>query len=336
MRDFKSVIAEFSPSWFAVVMGTGVFATSTHLMNSSHPSPALDYLVRILVPLNFIFFFIILIPWSLRWILFTQNAIEDLKHPVRGNFYVTMGIGSLALSLNLSLFGMKDVAYGFWLLGSGAVVFFQVLVMFLTFVGERVKLEHISPVWFLGTTGLLLIPSSGIAILGGDMNSYHLLVFDFSFGTGFLLYFALLAIWLYRFILHEPLKGELLPLFWINMGPIGAVITTLATYFSTFPGEIGVSKFFAMVFLGFGMWWFLISIMVTLYYVKKVHISYRSVWWSFTFPLGQYLVGVLYLNSSLNYESLDSFSILLYGVLIFLWLLNVLMTLVYFKDRIKK
>ncbi len=328
MRGFKSVIRSFSPSWFAVVMGTGVFATSTYLLSIILNSNILMELFKCLTPLNFILFFVIFVPWILKWLVFPLESIENFKHPVEGNFYVTIGIGALVLSMNLFLMNLDSVALAFWIFGSLAVVVIQIALMFLTFVGKRVRLEHISPVWFLSTTGLLLIPSVGVAMISSnDINSYYFLLFDFAFGTGFLLYLYLMAIWLYRFILHEPIKGDLIPLFWINMGPIGAGITSLMTYFSFYPEEMGSAVFFAIILLGFGLWWFLMSVMVIVYYIRNVSFSYRSIWWSFTFPLGQFLVGMLYLNDYLKYESLFLISIILYAALIFLWTLNIILTL---------
>ncbi len=328
MESFKGIIRNFSPSWFAVIMGTGVFATSTYLIASHYSLAPLFYIFQFLVPFNFILFFVILVPWSMRWIFYHRDAVEDFKDPIKGNFYVTIGIGMLALSTNLYLMNLKDVAYVMWVTGTFAVLIIQIALMFLTFVGKRVKLEHINPVWFLSTTGFLLIPGSGVVILSlGNLNTYHLLIFDFAFGTGFFMYLALLSIWLYRFILHRPLKSSRIPLFWINMGPIGAAITSLITYFHLYPEEAGISLFLSLLFLGFGAWWFIMSILVTLYYMKNLHPSYRSIWWSFTFPIGQYLVGILYLNTLLNYQSIEEFSLLIYAILFFLWFTNGILTL---------
>ncbi len=325
---FKELIRNFSPSWFAVIMGTGVFATSTYLISLHNALLPLYPLFQFLAPLNFVLFFVILIPWSLRWLLYTREAIDDFRDPIKGNFYVTFGIGILALSTNLYFMNLKNMAYLIWIAGMISVIIIQISLMFTTFVGMRVKLEHINPVWFLGTTGLLLIPGSGIVVISlGNLNTYHLLIFDFAFGTGFFLYLALLSIWLYRFILHTPLKSSRIPLFWINLGPIGAALTSLVTYFHLYEGQAGVSLFFSLLFLGFGAWWFIMAILVTLYYLKTLRPSYRSVWWSFTFPLGQYLVGVMHLNSLLNYPSVYLFSILLYSVLFFLWFANGILTL---------
>ncbi len=326
MRRALSLLGDFSPSWFAMVMGTGVFATSTHIISENFEIPWLSSLFNLLVAFNFIAFLSILFLWLLHLSLFPAESKEELRHPVRGNFYVMVGIAGLALSLNLSLFGLQIPALALWIFSSLFVIIVQMLLMFLTFVGERVRLEHINPVWFLGTTGLLLIPSVGVSMMPGEINSYYLLIFDYAFGTGFLFYLSLLAIWLYRFILHEPLKGEFIPLFWINMGPIGAAMTSLMTYFHIHPEEMSSALFFALIFLGFGTWWFVMSVMVTIYYARNVKFSYRSVWWSFTFPLGQFLVGTLYLNEYISYESLGYYSLILYSTLGILWTLNIILT----------
>ena|GEM_PF-2936551 len=328
MQGFRSTIEKFSTSWFGIVMGTGVFASSTFLIAKMYKIEALYTLFYILTPLNFIIFLIVLVPWILRWIFFKEAMLEDFKDPIKGNFFYMLGIGMLALSSNLYFYKLTSIAYFFWIFGASSMILLQLALMFLTFVGVRVRLEHINPVWFLGTTGLLLIPGSGITILSyGEITSLHLFIFNFAFGTGFFLYLSLLAIWLYRFILHEPLKASMIPLFWINMGPIGAALASLLTYFHLYPEYIGVSLFFANLFFGFGAWWFIMSILVTLYYIRRLRLTYQSVWWSFTFPVGQYLLGLLYLNTFFNYESITFFSFILYPILIFLWFVNVILTL---------
>lgn len=74
------IIKNFVPSWFAAVMGTGILAVDS-LLYSSY-LPILKDVAVGLFYFNVLLFFIFLVPWVLRWIMFKDNALADLKHPV--------------------------------------------------------------------------------------------------------------------------------------------------------------------------------------------------------------------------------------------------------------
>ncbi len=330
MGDFSDLIRDFSPSWFAVVMGTGVFATSTYLMGEYYRFPFFIPISHFLVFLNFITFFVILVPWCMRWLFHTHDAIEDLKNPLRANFYVTFGIAMLSLAMNFSVVVINPLlSILFWISGTITTIIIVLSVMFLVFIGTRANIEHINPSWFLGSTGLLLVPASGIyATTNNILRDSSLFLFDFSFGSGFFLYISLLPVWIYRFILHEPLKTTRIPFIWINMGPIGATLTSLFTYYYLSSSLQDISTFFSILFFGFGAWWFIMALLITFYYLAKLKIPYRTAWWSFTFPLGQYLIGTFYFNKIFRYESINFFVIYLYFTLFFVWLINFILMLI--------
>ena len=329
MKNFGELIRNFSPTWFAVVMGTGVFATSTHIIGVEY-FPYFIPFSSFLVFLNFIMFFVILVPWSMRWLFYWKNAMEDMKNPLKANFYVTFGLAMLTLGMNFSTVVIIPLfSIIFWILGVISSIVIVIAIMFFAFIGTHAGIEHINPTWFLGSTALLLIPSSAdYPITIPAVRDLLTFLFDFSFGTGFLLYMAILPVWIYRFILHEPLKPARIPLLWINMGPIGAILTSLATYYYYISHLEGISLFFSTLFFGFGVWWFIIATIITLYYIAKLRVPYRTAWWSFTFPLGQYLIGSAYFNQIFSLVSIDYFIIILYAALFLLWVFNMVIMLV--------
>jgi len=105
LRDINckcEIIKNFTPSWFALVMGTGILAM-TSLFYSQY-IPFLKNISFLLFYFNTVLFFILLIPWILRWIIFKKEALKDLEHPVISNFYATIAIGMLVLSANFLVF----------------------------------------------------------------------------------------------------------------------------------------------------------------------------------------------------------------------------------------
>ncbi|WP_367883610.1 SLAC1 family transporter [Thermococcus peptonophilus] len=86
---FMEKLREFNPAAFASVMGTGAVAIASY-----HYAGYLSWLREVgigLTYLNFILYFVLLIPWLLRWVLYQKEALEDLRHPSKGHFYGTSG-----------------------------------------------------------------------------------------------------------------------------------------------------------------------------------------------------------------------------------------------------
>ncbi len=329
MDNFRDVIRDFSPAWFSAVMGTGVFATSTYLLFPNN-SIMLTW-AHIVVLINFLMFFIILVPWTARWIFYFKNALADFLDPIRSNFYVTFGVGMLTLSTNFFLVEHKPtMGLIFWVAGTVEVILNAFLYMFFVFFNRRIKLEDINPSIFIMTTGLFLIWGAGRAAIPymSDIGLETLnVIFDFTFGTAFFLYIGFQTIWLHRYILSAPLKSSMMPLFWINLGPIGAALTALLS-----PPLIvefkSIGLFFASLFWGYGVWWFIISLITTIYYVRRLSLPYKSAWWAFTFPLGAYIIGTYYYaQQKVYYHTVVYFSIFMYAILFIFWTLTAGFTL---------
>ena len=111
------VIKNFSPSWFASVMGTGILAITSSFY--SRYLSILKYVSYGLFYFNIVLFFILLIPWILRWIFFKKEALEDLEHPILSNFYATIAIAMLVLAADFIVIG-KNMELGeiFWFIGT--------------------------------------------------------------------------------------------------------------------------------------------------------------------------------------------------------------------------
>lgn len=324
------IVKNFTPSWFASVMGTGILAI-TSMLYSSHFAILKDIAI-ILFYFNVALFFILLIPWILRWIYFKQDAIRDIEHPILSNFYATIAIAMLILAADFIVIG-KCMLLGeiFWVIGTIFTIFFSLLTPYIVFKGEHVEIHHINPAWFIPPVGLIVIPIAGSHILSSLSGiSYQLVMMlnYFGFGAGFFLYISLMTICMYRFILHTPLPSTLAPTIWINLGPIGAGSVALINLVKYSPFVHVKEPFFVFTFFlwGFGIWWVLMAIALTIYYIKKIDLPYAMSWWAFTFPLGAYVaashsVAVLFGN-----EVVDSIGFMLYLLLFLLWAITLLKT----------
>ncbi len=335
LRDIEckcQIVKNFTPSWFASIMGTGILAITS--LFYSHYIPFLKNLAYVLFYFNTALFFVLLIPWVLRWLFFRKQALNDLEHPVISNFYATIAISMLVLAADFIVIG-KNMTIGevFWFLGALFTIFFSILIPYLMFKSEHVKLDHINPAWFIPPVGLIVIPIAGslvISHVSGMVKEFVILLNYFGWGAGFFIYLALLAIAMYRFILHNPLPNTLAPTIWINLGPIGAGTVALINLIknSSFINMQEPFFIFGFLFWGFGIWWVVIAIALTLHYIKKLKLPYAMSWWAFTFPLGAYVAATHTISSIFKIQVIDLLGFALYWLLVIFWLVTFVKTFI--------
>lgn len=324
------IIKNFIPSWFAAVMGTGILAISS-LMYSSY-LPILSSVAVALFYFNILMFFAFIIPWTLRWIMYPKNAFADLKHPILGSFYPTVAVACLVLASDFIFIGHNMfIAKIFWAFGAIGMFLFSLIVLFYMFKSEEIKLDHVNPGWYIPPVGLIVVPIAGSLIMPHTSGLIHeLVVFTnyYGWGTGFMLYVALLAVVLYRFILHNPLPSKLAPTIWINLGPIGAGIIALINLVnnSSFISIKEPFYVFSFLFWGFGVWWALMAIIMTIHYVKNLKLPYGMPWWAFIFPLGAYVASSHLVYGIFHYNIIDYIGFGLYWLLFGLWAITLIKT----------
>ena len=327
----SNLVKNFAPSWFASVMGTGILAI-TSLFYSQY-IPFLKNAAVLLFYFNVILFFVLLIPWTLRWIFYTKEALSDLEHPVISNFYATIAIAMLVLSADFTFIGNNLFAGKiFWFVGTILTIFFGILSPFIMFKGEHVTLDHINPAWFIPPVGLIVIPIAGSFMIdqySGFIRELVIFLNYFGWGSGFFIYLALLAVCMYRFILHRPLPNVLAPTIWINLGPIGAGTVALINLVNHSAFITVKEPFFilGLIFWGFGIWWVLMAITMTIYYIRNIQLPYALSWWAFTFPLGAYVAASHSLATIFHLTIVDFIGFVLYLLLVFFWSVTLIKTL---------
>ena len=209
---------------------------------------------------------------------------------------------------------------------------FSLIVPFYMFKSETIKLDHVNPGWYIPPVGLIVIPIAGSLIMPHLTGVWHELVVIinyFGWGAGFFLYLALLAVVIYRFILHHPLPSAMAPTVWINLGPIGAGIVALINMVNNSPFITIKEPFyiFSFIFWGFGLWWSLMAIIMTLYYVKKLKLPYAMSWWAFIFPLGVYIASTHLVYKIFGFGIVDYIGFGLYWLLFFFWIVTLIKTI---------
>jgi len=336
-----SIIKNFSPSWFASVMGTGIVAIVCHLYAGRFV--LLESLAALAWGLNMFLFALIFIPWILRIVLYRRESLLDLKNPIIGQFFATMPIACLVMSADFLIVGVNymntdlaiELAKIFWVVGAVIAVLISIIIPLQGFISQEVKIESLNPAWFMPPVSLIVIPVAGAKLIPYwpiDWQLSMLVLNYISWGSGFFLFLILEVICLYRFICYPPLPGKLAPTFWINLGPIGAgtiALLTLGNASTDFLGAYVLSIFniFALFLWGFGLWWLICALFLTVYYFSHKNLPFSLSWWAFTFPLGAYTGATYLISSFLKSTLVFNYGCFCLSLLLILWVLVLVKTI---------
>jgi C4-dicarboxylate transporter/malic acid transport protein len=284
-------LKNFNPAAFSSVMGTGAVAIAAYKY-STYWSPLKELGIG-LTYLNAAIYFVLLVPWFLRWVIHTDAALEDVRHPSKGHFYGTSGAATVVLSAQfLFILGDQRLAWYLWLWGAVLTVLFAFWMSYEVFIAGEVDLRHLSPAWYIPPVALIILPF-GATFMNTTTGYTRELVTVLNYmgwGAGFFLYLALYAVVTLRFIRHELMPSQMAPLIWMNLGPIGAGVTALFALLKNVQMTAKEPLFvFAFFLWGLGFWWLVMAAGMTLHYIRNLRLPYSSSWWAFIFPLDAYV-----------------------------------------------
>jgi C4-dicarboxylate transporter/malic acid transport protein len=350
--SFSQIIKHFSPAWFAVVMGTGGLANLLYVLSAK--LSFLKPVAQMLFWLNVFMFVLLLVPWLLRWFMHFKPLAQDLRHPMMSNFFVMMPASAVVLGTNFFIIGKEYFKIGFvsglglvlWIVGSILTLAISVFVMFNIFSQENIDLEHVNFSWFIPPVLGALLPILGIwlinAYLVSNLGLAHVInIVDIVFyGIAITLFIILAAVILNRFIFHKMPQDSLLPTFWIILGPVWLGSTALmdladSAKLLNLVSSVDILKFVAIIFWGFGLWALLLTVSITVYYIRRGKIPFTLSWWAFIFPLAAYALASYNVYDYTKIDLVYWYTLFLAALLTFLWVLTSTNTLVnIFKNKL--
>ena len=342
---FSNIVKNFSPAWYASVMGTGGLANVFYLLSMNF-----KFLKPIAIGLwwlNIALFLIFIIPWTLRWFFHFDSLIKDLKHPIMSNFFVTMPVGGLILGTNFFMMGKGYFSMPFivslgLVLWSFAVItslIFGVYVMYNMMISEKIGFEVKNFSWLITPVASIVIPLLGNLLAKSYFKSNISLakfinLIDISFfGIGFMLFVILTAIIIRRFIVNKMPLSMIAPTFWIILGPIGvgtvslmgiADVSKMLGLIST----VGSLKLLSLIFWGFGIWSFFLILSITIKYMNEGKIPFSLSWWAFIFPMSAYTLSSLSVYSYTKVSAVLVYTVFLAALLSYLWIITFIKSLI--------
>ncbi|MBS1129790.1 MAG: C4-dicarboxylate transporter/malic acid transport protein [Proteobacteria bacterium] len=327
---FADISRTFAPGWFAAVMGTGVFAMTTHGLALYWPWLSLP--AKLLHWFNSALFLVLAVPWLTRWLRFRSAAMQTMMHPVQANFYPTFSIALLVLAAQWLMFtSCLEVVLTLWWLGVIVHFVFSFAVLFIMFRGEHVAVDHVTPAHFIPAVGLVVMPLAGgplLAHMEGALREWALTINLIGLGAGSMMYLGLFGLTLHRKYLHKPALGALAPTIWIHLAPIGAIPVSLMNLVEQlpYPAAREVATVLMLLVWGFGVWWLVMASLLTLSARAAGQLPFALSWWGFTFPVGAFAAESLRLTKLLGWSSTLAIGVAAWLLLCFFWAITLFRT----------
>lgn len=312
-----SIVQTFAPGWFAAVMGTGVISIAGAAFQAVLPFAAAFQIFFLAAAV--LFFVVALIPWTLRWLRYLEDARRDLEHPISAAFFPTMPISLIVIGIALEKTGNRllpeaalwSVLQFLWLTGAAGILFFALVILNTFLHKPEIEWQASTLGWLIPPVSALIVPVLGASLslhfhgtAWGELNLLGSLIF---LGIGGLLFVFVMAVVLTRYIFYALPPAHLAPTMWVGIAPTSILtivalrmVKPVAQFFQAGPEAEQMLAFLArpagVILWGFAAFWLVLALMVTLEVWRKSNIPFALSWWAFIFPLGAFTVasGVLY------------------------------------------
>ncbi|AJO79993.1 TDT family transporter [Pseudomonas sp. MRSN 12121] len=338
----REAIRQFTPNWFAATMGTGVLALA--LAQLPVRIPGLHLLAEGLWFFTIGLFVLFSLAYAARWVLFFDEARRIFGHSTVSMFFGTIPMGLATIINGFLLFGVPRWGDGvvalaelLWWLDVALSLACGVLIPYMMFTRQEHRIDQMTAVWLLPVVAAEVAAASGGLLAPHLADAHSQLVM---LVTSYVLWafslpvaFSILTILLLRMALHKLPHESMAASSWLALGPIGTGALGMLLLGADAPaiftanglagvGEIaeGLGLVAGITLWGFGLWWMLMALLITLRYLRD-GIPFNLGWWGFTFPLGVYALTTLKLASTLHLTFFAVFGSLLVLALALMWLL---------------
>lgn len=324
----KKDIQNLFPSYFALVMATGIVSIALYIFKI----PFLDEIL----------FYINVFAYTLLWILLINRIIfyfndfknDYLDHAKSPGFLSIVAATNIVGSQFVIIYDNFQIANYFYCFGI-LLWLIQIYSFFLiiTIKKEKPSLsEGINGIWLL-----VIVSTQSISVLGTliakNLDSNKEIVLFLSlvlFLIGCFFYLVIITLIFYRLSFFEIKPEQFAPAYWINTGAVA--ITTLAGSLLILNSNqwqllVDLKEFLTgltLLFWGVSTWWIPLIFLLGMWrhFKKFIPFTYHPQYWGMVFPLGMYSVCTFRLAQVLNLTFLNTISSIFVYVSLIAWLIT--------------
>lgn len=308
---FQRSIATLLPSYFALVMATGIVSMAANLLDKPLFAKPLFYL-------NIGLYLVLWIFLLLRILFFRPLLKIDLKNSSRSFGFLTIIAATCILGQQFIIFDNN--------IGIAKTLFFFagiLWVLLLYFLFTLITIKKEKPDLDKGMNGiwlLIVVSTESLSILCSVLNTHFsgnsevaLFISLLLFLIGSILYLIIITLIFYRLTFFSLKAEEFAPAYWINMGAVAILTLAGVELIANIPNAefLVILKPFLngliLMFWGFGTWWIpLIVILGGWRILSRVQpFGYHPPYWGMVFPLGMYTVATFRMAKKLDLEFLS-------------------------------
>ncbi len=258
-------LEHFPISFFAMIMGlsglTIGWEKAQHIF--AIELPVNTFLAGVTV----IVFVILGLFYGAKLIRHRASVLQELRHPVKLNFFPTISISLLLLSIAFLPIS-PTVSHPLWLVGSALHLILTLYVVSVWIHHEQFEIQHMNPAWFIPAVGNVLVPVAGISFGYIDISWFF-------FSIGILFWIILMTILFNRMLFHHPINQKLLPTLFILIAPpaVGFIA------YLRLAGELdafGRLLYYSGLFL---------TLLLFTQFRRFLKLKFSLSWWAYSFPL---------------------------------------------------
>lgn len=304
----KSRIAHFPISFFAMVMG---LSGLTIAWEKTQHVYALNLPISLpLTTITSITFVLLILVYGFKLLNYPDEVQKELKHPVKLNFFPTISISLILLSV-IFLSWDKTISQYLWVCGSSIHLVFTIYVVNSWIHHEHYEINHINPAWFIPAVGNVLVPIAGVPLGYPDVSWFF-------FSIGMIFWIILLTIIFYRMLFHSPIADRLLPTMFILIAP------PAVGFISYIKLVVEIDAFARILYF--------VSLFFTLLLFAQINrfikLKFFLSWWAYSFPIAAVTIASLRMFEITSNHYYSYIGIFLLTILTFIVGLLIIKTLI--------
>jgi tellurite resistance protein len=293
---------------FASVMGTA--GLSIAWRQASQAWQLSVHIAEAIGLLAFAIFAVLAVAYLYKAVKHPQLVLGEYRHPIAGNFFGTITIAMLLLSVVAVPFSAR-LAELLWIAGSAASIALSFAIAGRMLKG-KVDTSHALPAWFIPGVATL-----DIVVAGGAISmpwAHQVELFAMAVGTMIaLLFFTMI---MSRMIHHDPLPAAMTPSLLIIMAPF-------EVGFLAYVQLTGHVDMFASLLFYFGLFLFLALAPK----VFRKGVPFAAGWWATSFPMAALAIAALKYAAAVQAWPVSAIAAILLAVVTALVLVLLIRTL---------
>jgi C4-dicarboxylate transporter/malic acid transport protein len=336
----REIVRQFTPNWFTATMGTGILALALNYFSDQIPS--LHLVGQVLWFFNIGLFLMCSGLYAARWIFFFDGACRIFGHSVVSMFFGAIPMGLATIINGFFVFGLPlwgpvavEIAHVLWWIDVVMSVACGIIIPYLMFTRQEHTIEKMTAVWLLPVVAAEVAAASGAQLiphLADPTVALQVMIVCYGlWAFSVPLALSILVVLLLRLVLHKLPPRDMAASSWLALGPIGTGALGLlllgrdapAVFAAVGMPDVGITArglgvIGGAILWGYGVWWFLLAMAVTLRYLRE-GMPFNIGWWGFTFPLGVFSLATLNLAAQTHLDFLWVFGAILVGMLAIFW-----------------